>query len=84
LIVEEFSLLFNDHAPLVFNPSDPKLLQKPLRIKEGATYRIKIKFYAQHDVVLGLKYLNFVYKLGIRGVLLMSIPYLLSLFESFL
>ena len=67
LIVEEFSLNFSDHAPIVFNPSDPKLLEKRIKIKEGATYRIKMKFYAQHDIVAGLKYMNFVYKMGIRG-----------------
>lgn len=34
---------------------------------QGSTYNIKIKFYAQHEIVVGLKYLNFVYKLGIRS-----------------
>ena len=34
LIVEAFSLNFADHAPIVFNPADPKLLDKPLKIKE--------------------------------------------------
>lgn len=37
-----------------------------ITIKEGVTYRLKVKFKVQHDVISGLKYLHSVKKLGIR------------------
>ncbi|CAG8513926.1 11929_t:CDS:2 [Ambispora gerdemannii] len=38
----------------------------PFVIKEGVSYRLKVKFRIQHDVVAGLKYLQVVKRKGIR------------------
>ncbi|PVU96254.1 hypothetical protein BB561_001293 [Smittium simulii] len=42
-----------------------KLRSSSLIIKEGITYRLKIRFSIQHDVVSGLKYLHQVKRAGI-------------------
>ncbi len=69
VIVESFTLMFDGGHSITFDPNDKKLLEKPFKIKEGSTYRIKMKFYTQHEIVSGLVYLNLVYKHGIRGTL---------------
>lgn len=38
--------------------SRKKLSEHPVRIKEGATYQLKIVFRVRFDVVTGLKYLE--------------------------
>ena len=42
------------------------LKEKPFTIKEGCTFRIKVVFQVQHDVLSGLKYLQVVKRKGIR------------------
>ncbi|KAI5806764.1 rho guanidine dissociation inhibitor [Peziza echinospora] len=41
------------------------LNQKPFTIKEGAEYRMKVKFRVQHEVISGLRYLQLVKRKGI-------------------
>jgi Rho GDP-dissociation inhibitor len=43
-----------------------KLKDTPFTLKEGCKYKIKLTFRVQHDIVTGLKYGNYIYKLGIR------------------
>ena len=38
----------------------------PLTIKEGAEYRMKVRFRVQHEIVTGLKYLQVVKRAGIQ------------------
>ena len=65
IIVENFSINFDDHPALSFNPNTGK--PPLLKIKEGTAYRIKIRFYCQHNLVSGLKFINIVSNgLGIR------------------
>ena len=40
----------------------------PFTIKEGSNYKIRIDFAVQHEIVSGLKYINQVYRSGIRAV----------------
>jgi Rho GDP-dissociation inhibitor len=44
-----------------------KLKDTPFTLKEGCKYKIKLTFRVQHDIVTGLKYGNYIYKIGIRG-----------------
>ncbi|KAL9052948.1 MAG: hypothetical protein Q9162_005065 [Coniocarpon cinnabarinum] len=41
--------------------------EKPFVIKEGAQFRMKVKFRVQHEVLSGLKYLQVVKKMGISN-----------------
>ena len=54
-----------------YNLDDPAVLAKlkdtPFTLKEGCKYKIKLTFRVQHDIVTGLKYGNYIYKIGIRG-----------------
>ncbi|OMH85956.1 Rho GDP-dissociation inhibitor [Zancudomyces culisetae] len=43
-----------------------QLNDSPMVIKEGVTYRLKVRFKVQHDVISGLKYLHVVKRKGIR------------------
>jgi len=43
-----------------------KLKDQPFTLKEGCNYRMAITFKVQHDLVTGLKYVNTVYKMGVR------------------
>jgi len=38
----------------------------PFTLKEGCQYKIKVSFKVQHEIVSGLKYVNQVYRKGIR------------------
>ena len=49
-------------------PDAVKNLQKsPFVIKEGAAYRVRVKFRVQHEIISGLRYLQLV-KRGIAQV----------------
>ena len=39
----------------------------PFCLKEGTHYKTKVSFKVQHEIVSGLKYVNLVYRKGIRG-----------------
>ena len=43
------------------------LKDKPIVIKEGAPYKIKIVFRVQREIVSGLRYFQASYRKGIRG-----------------
>jgi Rho GDP-dissociation inhibitor len=43
------------------------LKKNPFTIKEGATFRMKVKYRVQHDIISGLKYLQVVKRLGITN-----------------
>jgi len=59
------------HDIVFSNLDNPAVLAKlkdtPFTLKEGCKYKIKLSFRVQHDIVTGLKYGNYIYKLGIRG-----------------
>lgn len=44
-----------------------KLKKETFVIKEGVSYRIRIEFIVQREIVHGLKYVQQTYKLGIPG-----------------
>lgn len=40
-------------------------------LKEGCNYKIQVTFRVQHEIVSGLKYVNTVYRKGVRGKLIL-------------
>lgn len=44
-----------------------KLKKETFVIKEGVSYRIRIEFIVQREIVHGLKYVQQTYKMGIPG-----------------
>ena len=40
--------------------------EKPFQLKEGCKYKIEVTFRVQHEIVSGLKYVNAVYRKGVR------------------
>lgn len=44
-----------------------KLKKQTFTIKEGVSYRIRIDFIVQREIVHGLKYVQKTYKLGLPG-----------------
>jgi len=49
------------------NESDVKHLKdKPFVLREGCKYQIKISFRVQHEIVSGLKYVNQIFRKGLR------------------
>lgn len=40
------------------------LKKNPFTIKEGSTFRMKVKYRVQHDVISGLKYIQVVKRMG--------------------
>ncbi len=45
-----------------------KFKAEPIIIKEGTTYRIKIGFRVQREIVAGLRYFQASFRKGIRGI----------------
>jgi Rho GDP-dissociation inhibitor len=41
------------------------LKEKPFTIKEGATFRMKVRFRVQHSILSGMKYLQVVKRMGV-------------------
>ncbi|TPX39598.1 hypothetical protein SeMB42_g06313 [Synchytrium endobioticum] len=70
VIIISLALEVKDRTDVVVDISTPERLaalkSKPLTIKEGVEYRLKIKFKVQHDVISGLKYLHSVKRMGMR------------------
>ena len=44
-----------------------ELKKKVFVIKEGVTYRIRIDFFVQREIVHGLKYVQKTYRMGVPG-----------------
>lgn len=42
------------------------LKKEPFRIKEGVSYKIRIDFYVQREIVTGLKYAQKIYRHGLQ------------------
>jgi len=70
VVINEFAVVFKDSSRpehvLKFNKPEDLLeaKKKPIVVKEGAEFKIRISFRVQHNVVLGLKIINTVSKLG--------------------
>lgn len=58
----------DDHAEISFNlgGSIEKLKDHVVTLKEGSSYRIKLEFYVQRDIISGLRFVQSSYKGPIR------------------
>jgi len=72
VVVKEMKIIFEnrpegDITYVLDSKEDLERMKKtPFTLKEGCSYKIKVGFRAQHDIVSGLKYVNAVYRKGIR------------------
>jgi len=68
VIVKKLALLVEGRNDMVLDLSgDLKSLKKtPFAIKEGIPYKIRIDFYVQREIVTGLKYVQKIYRQGLR------------------
>nr|AFK47866.1 unknown [Medicago truncatula] len=70
VVILELSLLVAGRPDVVINferPGSLKQLQgHRFIIKEGCTYRMKVKFRVQHEVISGLKYVQLVKRFNVR------------------
>jgi Rho GDP-dissociation inhibitor len=49
-------------------PVGPRTSKEPwFTLKEGSVYRLKFTFSVAHNIVSGLRYINTVWKTGIKG-----------------
>lgn len=72
LILKRLVLLPDDHSEIAFD-LNPKSLDKfkdsVVTMKEGGSYRIKLEFYVQRDIISGLRFVQTSYKGPIRSLL---------------
>jgi len=73
VVIQEMKVIIEgkpESEHIVFDLSTPqslaKMKDKPFGLKEGCNYKIQVSFKVQHDIVCGLKYVNVVYRKGIR------------------
>lgn len=65
-------VLFDDRpdGDIEYDLDSPEKLaamkDSPFQLKEGCKYKIEVTFRVQHDIVSGLKYVNAVYRKGVR------------------
>lgn len=69
LIAKKLSLVPDDHAEISFDLSTQldRYKESIVYLKEGSTYRIKLDFYVQRDIISGLKLVQTAYKGPLRS-----------------
>lgn len=67
VIIKTFAITKPGKKAIVLKIYDPNLAKTPYSMVEKEKFQVKLTFYVQHDVCLGLKYMYFVYKHGVRG-----------------
>jgi len=72
VVIKELKIIFEDRPggdityTLETKEDLEKMKKTPFVLKEGCHYKTKVSFKIQHDIVSGLKYVNLVYRKGIR------------------
>eukprot|EP00026_Physarum_polycephalum_P016449 Phypoly_transcript_17359.p1 GENE.Phypoly_transcript_17359~~Phypoly_transcript_17359.p1 ORF type:complete len:198 (+),score=30.93 Phypoly_transcript_17359:171-764(+) len=73
VVIKEMRVIFEDRpeGDIVYTLDSKEELANmkhhPFVLKEGTHYKIRVTFKVQHDIVSGLKYVNTVYRKGIRA-----------------
>lgn len=70
LLLKRLLLIPDEHSEIVFDltvPSLDKYKDHVVRLKENASYRIKLEFYVQRDIISGLKLVQVAYKGPLRS-----------------
>ncbi|KAK9383438.1 immunoglobulin E-set [Kockiozyma suomiensis] len=70
VVILKLELEIRDHSPISVNLTEKsaleKLKTKPLVIKEGVLYKVRIRFRVQHEIITGLRYLQLVKRKGLK------------------
>ncbi|CUS14272.1 unnamed protein product [Tuber aestivum] len=70
VVILQLCLLIAGRDDVVINLDVPgaleELSKRPFTIKEGAEYRMRVRFRVQHEVISGLRYLQLVKRKGIK------------------
>jgi len=61
-----------------------QLKKQTFVIKEGVSYRIRIDFIVQREIVHGLKYIQKTYRLGVPGMVFVFLMFYLNLYVTIL
>jgi Rho GDP-dissociation inhibitor len=69
LILKKLSMIPDDHAEITFDLTTnlDNYKEKVVTLKEGSSYKIKLEFYVQRDIVSGLRLVQHTYKGPIRS-----------------
>ncbi len=71
VVVVSIAILVDGRADMVYPLGTPedvaRLATTPIVFKEGEDYRIRITFRVNHEIVSGLKFAQWVYKMKLRG-----------------
>ncbi|CCC67944.1 hypothetical protein NCAS_0A13860 [Naumovozyma castellii] len=69
VVIQKIQLLVNNETPITFDLTNEKtikeLASKRYKIKENAIYKLKITFKVQHEIITGLRYVQYIKKAGI-------------------
>jgi len=57
LIIDDVQLLAEHRSPVIIDPYDPHLRDKPITLKEGVSFKLVLRFYVQHELISGLKFI---------------------------
>jgi RHO protein GDP dissociation inhibitor len=74
VVIKEMKVLFEDRPggdvtyPLESKAELENMKKTPFVLKEGCHYKIRVVFKVQHEIVSGLKYVNAVYRKGLKGI----------------
>lgn len=68
LILKRLVLIPDDHSEIAFDLSGnlEKFKDQTITLKEGSSYKIKLEFYVQRDIISGLRFVQTLYKGPIR------------------
>jgi len=71
VIIESLGLEVEGRPDIIIDLKSPgaleKLAKQPFTIKEGATFRMKVVFRVQHQILSGLKYVQVAKRMGISA-----------------
>lgn len=70
VVIKNIQLLINtEKEPITFDLTNEKTIKelssKRFKIKENAIYKLKITFKVQHEIITGLRYVQYIKKAGI-------------------
>ena len=72
VVIQEMRVMFEDRpgGDIIYNLDNEDKVKamksQPFTLKEGCNYKIKVTFKVQHEIVSGLKYVNTVYRKGVK------------------
>ncbi|KAK9430194.1 immunoglobulin E-set [Lipomyces doorenjongii] len=70
VVILRLELQIHGHETILVDLDNPKALEelksRPIVLKEGSHYKVRIRFRVQHEIITGLRYLQLVKRKGIR------------------